>query len=166
MVKLSYTGPNKPIDGPRPKLWLDDMAPGQTFRFGDYLVDRTEVIDFARRYDPQRFHMHDVAAEKSIFGRLCASGVHTMAMAQRIQMGGFGEIGLRVLAGLGMDEFRLHQAVFPGDCLHMDVEIIEARPHRSKPDRGVLRYVTRVSNQEDQVVLTYVSALMMARRPK
>lgn len=150
---------------PQPKLWLEDMAPGQTFRFGTYLVDRDEVIDFARRYDPQPFHIDDAAAEKSIFGRLCASGVHTMAMAQRLQMGGFGEIGLQVLAGLGMDEFRLPRAVFPGDVLHMDVEIKEVRPLRSKADRGVLKYVTSVANDKDEVVLTYLSTMIMARRP-
>jgi acyl dehydratase len=121
------------------KLWFEDMAPGRTFRFGDYLVDRDEVIDFATRYDPQPFHIDEAAAEKSIFGRLCASGVHTMAMAQRLQMGGFQDIGLQVLAGLGMDQFRLPHPVFPGDTLHMDVEVTETRPLRSKADRGILQ---------------------------
>lgn len=149
----------------RPNLWLEDLAVGQTFRFGDYPVVRDEVIDFATRYDPQPFHIDDAAAERSVFGRLCASGVHTMAMAHRLQMGGFGDIGLQVLAGVGMDEFRLHQPVFPGDTLHMEVEITEMRPLRSKPDRGLLHYVTRVANQKDEVVLTYLSTLIMARRP-
>lgn len=152
-------------DQPQSKLWLEDLVPGQSFSFGTYRVDRDEVIDFARRYDPQPFHIDEDAAAKSIFGRLCASGVHTMAMAQRLQMDGFSEIGLQVLAGVGMDEFRLHQAVFPGDVLHMDVEVKEVRPLRSKPDRGLLQYVTRVANEKGEVVLTYLSSLIMARRP-
>ncbi|WP_426387824.1 MaoC family dehydratase [Sphingobium sp. R-21] len=149
----------------RRTLWLEDMAPGRTFRFGDYAVERDEVVAFARKYDPQPFHIDDAAAATSVFGRLCASGMHTMAMAHRLQMGGFQEVGLQVLAGLGMDEFRLSRPVFPGDSLHMEIEIGEARPLESKPGRGLLRYVTRVFNQKDEVVLTYLSTLMMACRP-
>lgn len=149
----------------RPRLWLEDMAVGQTFRFGDYSVNREEVIEFASRYDPQPFHIDDAAAEKSIFGRICASGVHTMAMAHRLQMGGFVDVGLQVLAGVGMDEFRLLQPVFPGDTLHIEIEVKETRPLRSKPDRGLLHYVTRAVNQNGDVVMTYLSTLIMARRP-
>ena len=162
---MSYTNDQGEEDAARPKLWLEDMELGRTFRFGNYVVNREEVIDFASRYDPQPFHLDDIAAENSIFGRLCASGVHTMAMAHRLQMDGFGGIGLQVLAGAGMDKFRLLKPVFPGDTLHMEIEITETRPLRSKPDRGLLHYVTRVANQADEVVLTYLSALIMARRP-
>lgn len=162
---MSDTGKSMPASDAKAKLWLEDMRVGQTFRFGDYSVDRDEVIDFASRYDPQPFHVDDAAAERSIFGRLCASGVHTMAMAHRLQMGGFDEVGLQVLAGVGMDQFRLHVPVFPGDTLHMELEITEARPLRSKRDRGLLQYTTRVMNQKDEVVLTYLSTLIMACRP-
>lgn len=162
---MSDTDNDEPAATAKPKLWLEDMVPGQSFTFGDYVVDRDEVIDFARRFDPQPFHMDEDAAAKSIFGRLCASGVHTMAMAHRLQIGGFGDIGLQVLAGAGMDEFRLWQPVFPGDILNMEVTIEEARPLSSKPDCGLLRYGTEVMNQDGKVVLTYLSALIMARRP-
>lgn len=164
---MSNVGTDKRVtEGGAPTLWLEDMAPGQTFRFGDYVVNREEVIAFASRYDPQPFHLDDAAAAKSVFGRLCASGVHTMAMAHRLQMDGFGEIGLQVLAGVGMDEFRLLRPVFPGDTLHIEVEVRETRPLQSKPDRGLLHYVTRAANQNDEVVLTYLSTLIMARRPE
>lgn len=156
---------NNDDNAERPMLWLEDMTVGRTFLFGEYPVTREEVIEFASRYDPQPFHIDDTAAKNSIFGRICASGMHTMAMSHRMQMGGFIDEGLQILAGVGMDEFRVVAPVFPGDTLRMELEVTETRPLRSKPDRGLLKYTTRVVNQDGTVVLTYLSTLIMARRP-
>lgn len=148
-------------------LWLEDLTPGQTFRFGDYAVTKEEVIEFASRYDPQPFHVDEAAAAANpLFGRLCASGMHTMAMAHLLQMRGFSGIGLHPLAGVGMDELRLHRPVFPGDTLHIEVEITETRELRSRTDRGLLNYLTRVINQNDETVMNYRSSLFMGRRPQ
>lgn len=147
-------------------LWLEDLAPGRMFRFGDYAVTREEVIEFATRFDPQPFHLDDAAAAAHpLFGRICASGMHTMAMSHLLQMRGFQEVGIHPLAGVGMDEMRLHAPVFPGDRLHIEVELTDVRPSRSKPDRGLVSYLTTVSNQDDLAVMTYRSSLFLARRP-
>ncbi len=149
-----------------PTLWLEDLTPGQIFRFGDYPVTKEEVIEFASRYDPQPYHLDEAAAAANpVFGRLCASGMHTMAMAQLLQMRGFSSIGLHPLAGAGMDELRLHRPVFPGDTLRIEVEILETRELRSRTDRGLLSYLTRVINQNGKTVMTYRSSLFMGRRP-
>lgn len=148
-------------------LWLEDLSVGQRFRFGDYPVTREEVIAFATAYDPQPFHLDDeAAAANPLLGKLCASGMHTLSMSHLLQMRGFDEVGIKPLAGAGMDEMRLHQPVFPGDVLHIEVEIVEARPIRSSQDRGLLSYLTTASNQNDQAVLTYRSTLFMARKPQ
>lgn len=147
-------------------LWLEDLAPGRTFRFGDYAVTREEVIEFATRFDPQPFHIDDAAAAAHpLFGRICASGMHTMAMSHLLQMRGFQQVGIHPLAGVGMDEMRLHAPVYPGDRLHIEVELTDVRPSRSKPDRGLVSYLTTVSNQDDLAVMTYRSSLFLARRP-
>lgn len=147
-------------------LWLEDLAPGRMFRFGDYAVTREEVIEFATRFDPQPFHLDDAAAAAHpLFGRICASGMHTMAMSHLLQMRGFQEVGIHPLAGVGMDEMRLHAPVYPGDRLHIEVELTDVRPSRSKPDRGLVSYLTTVSNQDDLAVMTYRSSLFLARRP-
>lgn len=147
-------------------LWLEDLTPGQTFRFGDYPVTREEVIAFATAYDPQPFHLDDAAAAANpLLGKLCASGMHTLSMSHLLQMRGFDEVGIKPLAGAGMDEMRLHRPVFPGDTLHIVVEIAEARPIRSRKDRGLLSYQTTAFNQADEPVLSYRSTLFMARRP-
>lgn len=149
-----------------PELWLEDLIPGQVFHFGDYPVSREEVIEFASRYDPQPFHLDDeAAAANPLLGKLCASGMHTMAMAHLLMMRGFGEVGIRPLAGAGMDEMRLHHPVFPGDTLHVAIEITETRPIRSRNDRGLLSYLTKVVNQDGVEVMTYRSLLFMSRRP-
>lgn len=147
-------------------LWLEDLSPGQKFDFGDYHVTREEVIEYASRYDPQPFHLDDAAAAANpLLGRLCASGMHTMAMSHLMQMRGFGQVGLQVLAGAGMDELRLHRPVFPGDTLHIEVEITDTRELKSRGDRGLLNYLTTVLNQDGEAVMTYRSTLFMGRRP-
>lgn len=152
---------------PKEVLWLEDLSAGQTFRFGDYPVTREEVIAFATAYDPQPFHLDDKAAEANpLLGKLCASGMHTLSMSHLLQMRGFDQVGIKPLAGAGMDEMRLHRPVFPGDVLHIVVEISEVRPIRSSEDRGLLSYLTTALNQDDQAVLTYRSTLFMARKPK
>lgn len=149
-----------------PQLFLEDLASGRTFRFGDYPVTREEVIEFATRYDPQPYHLDDAAAAANpIFGRLCASGMHTLSMAHRLQMSGFGEVGLHPLAGLGMDEMRVLSPVYPGDTLYIEVEFTELRPSQSRPDRGLASYLTTVRNQDEKAVLTYRSTLFLGRRP-
>lgn len=148
-------------------LWLEDLSVGQSFRFGDYPVTREEVIAFATAYDPQPFHLDDeAAAANPLLGRLCASGMHTLSMSHLLQMRGFDQVGIKPLAGAGMDEMRLHRPVFPGDVLHIVVEIAEVRPIRSSEDRGLLSYSTTAFNQDGHAVLTYRSTLFMSRRPR
>lgn len=149
-----------------PRLWLEDMAVGQLFCSGEYRVTREEVIEFASKYDPQPFHLDDeAAANNPLLGRLCASGMHTLSMAQLLMMRCFAEVGLNPLAGAGMDEMRLHLPVFPGDILHLEMEVTEARMLRSREDRGLLGYLTRIINQDGIAVMTYRSRLFMERRP-
>lgn len=163
---MSDSGSERHSNDDGPTLWLEDLQPGREFRYGNYAVTRDEVIEFASRYDPQPFHMDDAAAAKSIFGRICASGMHTMAMAQRMQMDFFMENGVQVVAGLGMDQFRVTAPVYPGDTLHMVVVIEDARPSESRPGMGVLTYLSMVINQDGTVVSSYLSKLMMKCRPQ
>lgn len=77
----------------------------------------------------------------------------------------FAELGIHPLAGAGMDELRLHRPVFPSDTLHIEMTIIETRPIRSRNDRGLLSYLTKVINQDGESAMTYRSLLFMGRRP-
>lgn len=146
-------------------IYLDDLQVGDETYFGSTEVSRQEVIDFARRYDPQPFHLSDEAAAKTHFGRLAASGWHTCAMVM-------GVIARHVVAteqaGLGspgIDELRWLKPVYPGDTLHVHSKIVEVRPSRSKPDIGSFRSATTVLNQDGVPVLTFTSIVLMRRRP-
>jgi acyl dehydratase len=146
-------------------IYLDDLEVGSESYFGKVEVTREEVIDFARRYDPQPFHLSDEAAAKTHFGRLAASGWHSCAMVM-------GVIARHVVAteqaGLGspgIDELRWLKPVYPGDTLHVRSKIVEIRPSRSKPEIGSFRSATTVTNQDDVPVLTFTSIVLMRRRP-
>lgn len=147
-------------------IYWEDVKVGDATDFGTYAVTREEVIDFARKYDPQPFHLSDEAAAATHFGRLSASGWHTAAMTMAL-------IARRVVAeeqaGLGspgIDELRWTKPVYPGDTLHVRGKVVEATPSRSRPEIGSVRTETIVTNQRGEPVMRYVSIVLMRRRPK
>ncbi|GAB4572828.1 MAG: MaoC family dehydratase [Rhodothalassiaceae bacterium] len=146
------------------KLYFEDYAVGTKDSFGRYEVTRGEVIDFARKYDPQPFHLSDEAAAKSLFGRLCASGWHSCAMTMRMMVDHMAEIGAQSLGSPGIDELRWLHPVYPGDVLRVETEVVEARRMRSRPDIGILRSVWRVLNQDDKEVMTFTGNAMFRCR--
>ncbi|MBA3668609.1 MAG: MaoC family dehydratase [Sphingomonas sp.] len=146
-------------------IYFEDLVIGTETEFGTYDVTREEVIDFARKYDPQPFHLSDEAAAKTHFGRIAASGWHTAAMTM-------GVIARRVVdeerAGLGspgIDELRWKKPVYPGDTITVRGKILEKTPSRSKPEIGSFRTETTVTNQHGETVMTFTSIVLMRRRP-
>ncbi len=149
-------------------LWFEDMIVGRTERYGSKLVEREEVLDFALKYDPQPFHLDDAAAAANpVFGRLAASGWHTAAMAMRMTADHWAEVGGRtILGGAGIEDLAWVKPVYPGDTLRCELEVIETRPSRSKPDRGIVKSRLTVFNQDDEPVMLQTSVVVMARRPE
>ena len=148
-----------------PMIYLEDLQVGAETDFGSYEVTREEVLEFARKYDPQPFHLSDEEAAKTHFGRLAASGWHTAAMTMAViarYVVGHQQAGL---GSPGIDELRWTKPVFPGDTLHVRGRILEVTPSRSKPEMGSFRTATTVTNQDDDVVMTYTSIVLMRRRP-
>jgi acyl dehydratase len=144
--------------------YFEDVEVGSIARFGNYTVTREEVIDFARRYDPQPFHLSDEAAAGTHFGRLSASGWHTCAMTMAMiveQLERHGEAGL---GSPGIDELRWLKPVHPGDRLHCESEVLEKRRSASRPDMGIYRSRMTVFNQNDIAVMRFVSNSMIATR--
>lgn len=146
-------------------IYFEDLEIGRETEFGRYEVTREEVLDFARKYDPQPFHLSDEAAAKTHFGRLAASGWHTCAMTMAV-------IARRVMAedqaGLGspgVDELRWLKPVYPGDTLIVRGRILEKTPSRSKPEIGSFRTQTEVTNQDGVAVMRFTSIVLIRRRP-
>jgi acyl dehydratase len=132
--------------------------------FGSIRVDEAELIEFARRYDPQPFHIDADAAAKGAFGGLIASGWHTGSLMMRLLV----EHYLSPVSGLGspgLDEVRWLAPVRPGDTLSARVTILETRRSQSKPDRGLVRAKMEVLNQRREVVMSMKALNFTLCRP-
>ena len=147
-----------------PLRWFEDFAAGAVSEFGDYLLTQEEIIDFARRYDPQPFHTDPEAAKSSAFGELIASGWNTAAVSMRLLADHFIPPNA-AMGSPGIDELRWLRPVKPGDRLRLRVTITEVRRSRSKPDRGVVYSLNEMLNQNDQVVMTMRGMVLYRCRP-
>ena len=146
-------------------IYFEDLVIGEETQFGSYDVTREEVIEFARKYDPQPFHLDDEAAARTHFGRIAASGWHTTAMT----MAGIARaVVAGEQAGLGspgIDELRWLKPVYPGDRISVRGTILDKTPSRSKPDIGSFRTETIVTNQDGVDVMRFTSIVLIRRRP-
>jgi acyl dehydratase len=144
--------------------YFEDYVEGEVYRFGSIAVTADEIVDFARRYDPQSFHTDPEAARRSPFGGLIASGWHTAGLMMRL----FADHYLTHVASLaspGLDELRWLKPVRPGDTLSIRVTVLKAVASKSKPDRGVVTSGIEVLNQADEIVMTLKAVNFIGRRP-
>ncbi len=146
-------------------IYFEDLEVGVDETFGDYDVTREEVLEFARKYDPQPFHLSDKAAAQTHFGRLAASGWHTAAMAMRVIVDALSKVEQASLGSPGIDELRWLKPVYPGDRLTVSGRVLDKTPSRSKPGLGSFRTETTVTNQDGETVMRYTSIVLIKRRP-
>ena len=149
---------------PEAQLYLEDFVPGSVREFGPAVVGEAEIIEFARRYDPRPIHTDPVWARTGPFGGLIASGWHTAAVAMRLLVDQYLPTAAS-LASPGIDELRWLRPVRPGDELRVRVTVIESRPSRSKPDRGLLRSRIEVLEPDGSAVMTMIGMNIVRRRP-
>lgn len=143
--------------------YLEDYTEGAKYCVGEESVDAEEIMEFARRYDPQSIHTDPEAAAEGPFGGLIASGWQTAALMMRL----FADNYLTSVASLaspGIDELRWVRPLRPGDRLTLVCETTGVRPSRSKPDRGVLTTDVTLINQDGDPILTATALNMVARR--
>jgi len=146
------------------KHYLEDFHSGETIDLGSCTISGEEILEFARRYDPQPFHVDEEAARRSIYGGLIASGWHTAALSMRLLVDSM--IGnAESLGSPGVDEIRWLKPVRPGDTLTGRVTVLEVVPSRSKSDRGHIRTRCELVNQRGETVMTIVSLGIYRRRP-
>lgn len=146
------------------EYYWEDLPAGTVFEFGPREVTRDEIIAFARQFDPQWFHIDEAAAKHSIYGGLIASGWQTCAIMMRMIYDGF-LLRAACLGSPGVDNLRWLKPVRPGDVLRVRMTIVEARPSRSKPDRGTVKLNWEVFNQNDEPVMTIDGVQIYRRRP-
>ena len=145
--------------------YFEDYAPGKIMNYGPIEVDAAEIIDFARRYDPQEFHVDPARAAAGPFRGLVASGWHTASMMMRVLVDRYLS-RVASLGSPGVDELRWLAPVRPGDRLWVHITVLEARRSRSKPDRGMLRSLIEVCSERGDVLMTVKAmTLMLCRNP-
>jgi acyl dehydratase len=143
--------------------WFDDLALGMRFKSPEKRVTREEIKRFAAEYDPQPYHIDEAAAEGSPLKGLAASGWHTAAIAMGLMVE-TRPFGSHPLLGLGVDELRWLAPVRPDDILHLEGEVVELTPSRSKP-QGIVRVKWTALNQRGEAVYTVNPIAIVPRRP-
>jgi acyl dehydratase len=144
--------------------YLDDFVSGAVYEYGPVTVSEAEILEFARKYDPQPIHIEPGWARTGPFGGLIASGWHTTALTMRLLVDNYLPAAAS-LGSPGIDELRWVRPVRPGDALSVRVTVLETRPSRSKPDRGIIRSQIEVLDAHGQVVMTLVALNLLLRRP-
>jgi len=146
------------------RQYLEDFVVGQIFSSGQLRVNKEAIIAFAGQFDPQPFHLDEEAARKSVFGGLAASGWHTAALTMRLLVESEFRPADGIL-GVGFDELSWPRPVRPGDELHTKSEVLDVRPSKSRPDRGLIRVRTTTFNQNGEAVQIFTGNLIVPRRP-
>jgi acyl dehydratase len=145
------------------RLYLDDLTVGQRFKNGTVVVNAEEIKAFAARFDPQPFHLDEAAAKQSVFGELVASGWHTAALGMRLLVDGEMKVA-GGLIGLG-GELSWPRPTKPGDVLHVESEVLEVKPSRSRPDVGIVKIRNTAVNQNGEAVQIFVVNMLVPRKP-
>ena len=148
---------------PVKSLYMDDLSVGQRFASGSHAVSAQEITAFAQAFDPQPFHLGEETAKGTFFGGLAASGWHTAALTMRLNVEG----GLPIAGGIigAGGEITWPAPLRPGDVIHVESEIAEIVPSRSRPDRAIVTAVSRTLNQRGEAVQIMKAKLVVFRRP-
>jgi acyl dehydratase len=148
--------------GSRALLYLDDLHVGQRFTSGTYAIDEAQIKAFAAQFDPQPFHMDEKAAERTLFKGLAASGWHTAGITMRLNV----ESGPPLAGGIigGNVEISWPLPTRPGDVLHVESEVTEITPSRSRADRGTIILLSQTMNQRGEIVQILKARIIVPRR--
>jgi acyl dehydratase len=142
---------------------FEDVAVGERTRTGTFTFTRDSIVEFAGHYDPQPMHMDERAAKASFFGKLVASGWQTLGVTMRLMVEA-RPFGATPLIGIEIDEIRFKRPVLPGDTLSAELEILEKRVSKTRPDRGFLKGRTITSNQQGAEVASQLWTMLIPLR--
>jgi acyl dehydratase len=144
-------------------LFFEDFSPGETRDFGSHEMTKAEIIAFASRFDPQDFHTDEEAAKASFAGGLIGSGWHSCSIMMRMMAEGF-ILGSASRGAPGIEEVRWLHPVRPGDVLTLRRHILDAKPSRSVPAMGLVRFRFELVNQRGEIAMDAVNWIMFTRR--
>ncbi|MEO5669797.1 MAG: MaoC family dehydratase [Ramlibacter sp.] len=143
--------------------YWEDLKPGSVRDLGTVTPTAEEIKEFAEQFDPQPFHVDELAGRRSIYGNMCASGWHTCAMAMRLTVDNFLNESSS-MGSPGLESLRWLKPVYPGDTLRLQHTITESRPLRKRADTGLVRSLWELFNQNGETVLSMEGYGMFGRR--
>lgn len=144
--------------------YLDDLTLGENWEGEPFTLTEAEIVAFAREFDPQPMHLDPDSEQARRFGGLIASGWHVASRVMRefVEARRFGDVPL---LGLGVDDLRWRRPVRPGDVLTVRREVLEIVPSLKQPDRGRVKTVTRLTNQDGDLVMSFENWMQLPKRP-
>lgn len=145
-------------------LQFEDFAPGSVVTYGAHLLTREEIVEFASEYDPQPFHLDEEAARHTLLGGLSASGWHACSILMRLNCDGFLNRSTSMGAP-GIDEVKWLKPLRPGVTLGVRRTCLEARPSRSRPEMGLVKFHFELVTTEGEVIMTQTCSIMFGRSP-
>ena len=145
------------------RYW-ENLQVGERYGTASHTVSAEEIVEFARRWDPQPFHTEPAAARGLFFGEHVASGWHTAAVSMRLMVQGEMQVAGGVI-GHVIEELRFPRPVRPGDTLRVVQELVEKSEFPTRPDHGRIKLRCRTFNQQGKVVQDMTANLIVARRP-
>jgi acyl dehydratase len=145
------------------KLYLEDFSVGQRFTSETHQLDADQIKSFAKQFDPQPFHLDEAAAQASFFQGLAASGWHTASITMSLLV----KSGMPIAGGLigAGGELQWPRPTRPGDVLQVESEVLEVKPSRSKPERGMITVKSVTKNQKGEEVQVLTSRMLVWRKP-
>ena len=146
----------------KPLLYLEDLHVGQKFVSGEHALDADQVMRYAREFDPQVFHTDPELAKDTFFQGLAASGWHTAGITMKLVVQSL-PMSAGVI-GAGVEELSWPRPTRPDDVLHLESEILEIIPSRSKPGRAIVRIRCETKNQRGEVVQSFIPKLLAFSR--
>ena len=144
----------------RKPMYFEDFAVGLTFTTEETLISKNEIIDFASKYDPQTFHLDEELAKDGPFGQLTSSGFMTLGKSFT-QIFNTEVFNGTSMGAWGLDELRWTKPVYPNDILKTKVEVLETKKSKKNPTKGTVRLKQTVTNQNDEIVMTWISNSML-----
>src|SRR5215469_4881809 len=147
------------------RRYFEDFRIGEVLQLGSRTVSEADIIDFARQFDPQPFHVDPARAKESAFGGLIASGWHTASLFMRLLVDGFIDHVAESLGSPGVDKVEWLKPVRPGDTLSGRITIMELIPSKSRADRGTIKTRGEMINQRRELVMTIRGVGIFRRRP-
>ena len=150
--------------GEGPRHYWEDFTVGSTRELGAVTVSKEEMVEFARRYDPQPFHVDEEAARRGPFGGLIASGWLTCSLAMKMLCDGY-LLRTASMGSPGVEHLRWLKPVRPGDTLRLRITCLAARPLASRPGVGLVRNRWDLLDQHGELVMQMEGLAMIQRRP-